>query len=135
MFETKGLINRFLMQELRKYMLPPRQNALLITNKIICACLIVFSLFIRNYLWLSLFVIAIVLFSFEGVFIKNKVIKTTLERMKESSGTAEALYTTCFSNYGIQVYNHSTNAECVIRYETIVKLVETKSTFTLFTKT
>lgn len=134
MFETTGKINESLLQEIKRYMLNPKQNNIFLFARVFLGALGVLFLLSKNYLWLFICIVCVVVFTFEAIIIRNKMMKIMLDRMTENTGAPESTYTTSFTDDGIQIKNHETNATAIIKYETIIKFIETNSVFILFTK-
>lgn len=78
--------------------------------------------------------LAVFLLIGEQFILPNKYIKINLQRLTENTNKKESKYTTSFEENGLKIQNHSTNGTITINYDNFSKLVETKHTYSLFTR-
>lgn len=134
MFETTGVMDEALLQEMKKYLLSPKRKAVLL---VLIALLAVFGaagLAVKIYIWTAAAVVLIVLVLAVLRSAPDKIVKTMLSRMEETNGKREASYTTRLTEEGVSVCNNDTGASACVHYDMIDSLKETKSAYLMITR-
>lgn len=141
MFETTGLLDQPLFEELGNQIIPDGIRILLklmivlgvVTGVVVLICVpfTKFSLAAPSLLR------SIFCFAFGAGcqwYLRKHYIKWNQKCILETTNTQECCFTTSFQEDGAHIVNHATGASVTINYDHVKKLVETKHYFYIFTK-
>jgi hypothetical protein len=76
----------------------------------------------------------VIIFSLSTLFFHKRDIKTKLQRQQECEGTSELKLAISFLDENIKIHNLRAGGTIYMKYDSIVKLAETKNLYVLFTK-
>lgn len=131
---THNIVNQDILNEIKRYMVAPWQQYMLIVTGIIALIASVLNLVNQQYpIGMILLVLCFVCF-FEIYWLTKKKYKTILETMQEETNKDENIYTMIFGNDSLTIRNCDMATDNKMAYEHIKKIIETKSTYTLFGK-
>ena len=133
MFETSGCLDKAILLELKRHLLAPKRRVILWICLVLLFLLALFQLFLRSYggMVFSLCGILFLIVLYEVRL--SKAIKLMLQRWAETEGLPAVSYTTSFEQDSIRVRSHTSGANTAIKYEVLVRFVDTKSVYALFT--
>lgn len=135
MFETTGTIDEAMLKEIQKYTMRPRQKVLLTVFTLAGGFCTVVGALADNLFLLLLGVFDMLVFITEGIWLRRRIIKNMLARTMETVGQPYMVYESSFSKEGVQIHNHSNNAQIVLKYDIFCKIAQTSHVYLLFTKT
>lgn len=143
MFETTSAINKETFHEIKKHLIAPRDKWIYILLAIAGILLAVGSAMITvgldssyNRPFMAIFafgVLMTIVMSMRYFGYGNMVIKTNLNRFKES-GHTEVQMTTSFTDDKIIVQNATSGATSEFDYDVVCRCAQTKNFYTFFTK-
>lgn len=128
-FETKSIVNKDTLKELKPHLMRPRQKVL----SILGLALSILCCFFADYWMLG---VLFALFYACMLLFRAKIqVRLILKRIQESTGLQEYEITTSFGEESLKLFNHVTNGTTLMQYAHFKRLVETKNFYALFTKT
>ncbi|MBR3755704.1 MAG: YcxB family protein [Firmicutes bacterium] len=135
MFETTGILNEYVLREIKNYVLPPKQKILMLGMAAVlvalgCATYMIFE----NTIGAATSIVLGVYLIIQMNKTAEKVIRMNLNNMKANCGEYACSYTTSFSDEGILVHNLATGAKVRYKYEGIASIKESSSLYAIFTK-
>jgi len=135
MFETTGILNEYVLREVKKYVLPPKQKVMMLGM----SALLIGAGMISYLVWHNPIPACIsVAIGMYMIFQINKmaenVIRMNIHNMRANCGADACSYTTSFSDEGILVHNMATGTKVRYKYEAIVSIKESASLYVIFTK-
>lgn len=135
MFETTGILNEYVLREIKNYVLPPKQKILMLGMAAVlvalgCATYMIFE----NTIGAATSIVLGVYLIIQMNKTAEKVIRMNLNNMKANCGEYACSYTTSFSDEGILVHNLATGAKVRYKYEGIASIKESDSLYAIFTK-
>lgn len=135
MFESTGILNEYVLREIKNHVLPPKQKLLMIGMSVVlvalgCATYLVFN----NTIGACVSIVLGVYLLIQMGRTAEKVIRMNLNNMKANCGEYACSYTTSFSDEGILVHNLATGAKVRYKYEAIASIKESASLYAIFTK-
>ena len=135
MFETTGILNEYVLNEVKRYVVPPKQKMMiLVMGAVLIAAGLVSYLVWENSITACIsFAIGLSLL-FQINKMADKAIKMNIRNIRANCGENACTYTTSFSDEGILVHNLATGAKVRYKYEGIVSVKESANLLVLFTK-
>lgn len=135
MFETTGILNEYVLREMKNYVLPPKQKILMLgmAAVLIAAGLGTYAVF-QNTIGACVSVVIGVYLIIQMNKTAENVIRMNINNMRANCGENACSYTTSFSDEGILVHNLATGAKVRYKYEGIVSIKESASLYAIFTK-
>ena len=135
MFESTGILNEYVLREVKRYVVPPKQKMMILImgSVLILAGLLSYVVWENPISACISFAIGLSLM-FQVNKSAEKAIKMNIRNMHANCGENACTYTTSFSDEGILVHNHATGAKVRYKYEGIASLKETTNLMVLFTK-
>ena len=135
MFETTGILNEYVLREMKNHVLPPKQKLLMLGMAAVlvalgCATYMIFE----NTIGAATSIVLGVYLIIQMNKTAEKVIKMNLNNMKANCGEYACSYTTSFSDEGILVHNLATGAKVRYKYEGVASIKESDSLYAIFTK-
>lgn len=135
MFETTGILNEYVLREIKNYVLPPKQKILMLGMAAVlialgCATYMIFE----NTIGAATSIVLGVYLIIQMNKTAEKVIRMNLNNMKANCGEYACSYTTSFSDEGILVHNLATGAKVRYKYEGVASIKESASLYAIFTK-
>ena len=127
-------VDESIMRELGKYLLKTGVKVMLGILAALMVGMAAITLWAGSYFLGVICLVAAVALGAEQLLIQRKIIRTTIRRMKETSGKASYTYEITLTDTGVNVHNFDTNAQAEMKYGTFARLVQTAHTYTLFTK-
>lgn len=135
MFETTGILNEYVLREMKRYVLPPKQKVMML---VMAAALIGIGLgsyaIFNNTIGAGIGVVIGVYLIMQLGKMSENMIRMNINNMKANCGATACSYTTSFSDEGILVHNCATGTKVRYKYEGIVSIKESDSLYALFTK-
>lgn len=135
MFETTGILNAYVLNEVKRYVVPPRQKLMMI----IMACALIGLGLISYLVWnnpvpacISIAIGLYLLFQINKM--AGNAIRMNIANIRANCGEEACSYTTSFSDEGILVHNLATGTKVRYKYEGIASIKESESLLVLFTK-
>ena len=135
MFETTGILNEYVLREMKRHVLPPKQKLFMFGMALVLivaglGTYLVFDNVIGGCTSLAI-----------GAFLIMQINKTTekiiamnINNMKANCGASACSYTTSFSDEGILVHNLATGTKVRYKYEGVASIKESDSIYAIFTK-
>lgn len=135
MFETTGILNEYVLREMKNHVLPPKQKILMIGMAAVlvalgCGTYLIFD----NAIGACISIVLGVYLIIQMGRTSEKVIRMNLNNMKANCGEYACSYTTSFSDEGILVHNLATGAKVRYKYEGVASIKESDSLYAIFTK-
>lgn len=135
MFETTGILNEYVLREMKNHVLPPKQKLLMLGMAAVlvalgCATYVIFE----NTIGAATSIVLGVYLIIQMNKTAEKVIRMNLNNMKANCGEYACSYTTSFSDEGILVHNLATGAKVRYKYEGVASIKESDSLYAIFTK-
>ena len=135
MFETTGILNEYVLREMKNHVLPPKQKLLMLGMAAVlialgCATYMIFE----NTIGAATSIVLGVYLIIQMNKTAEKVIRMNLNNMKANCGEYACSYTTSFSDEGILVHNLATGAKVRYKYEGVASIKESDSLYAIFTK-
>lgn len=135
MFETTGILNEYVLREMKNHVLPPKQKILMLGMAAVlialgCATYMIFE----NTIGAATSIVLGVYLIIQMNKTAEKVIRMNLNNMKANCGEYACSYTTSFSDEGILVHNLATGAKVRYKYEGVASIKESDSLYAIFTK-
>lgn len=140
MFETTGILNEEILNELKKYAMPPKRKKLFKIYSIILGLLGLVDIIIgvlnsRNrsilfglgFLFLSTVAIWVI------IYFEKRFMRLNMKILEESTDTRELKIRVFFDEDGAIINNLTTSSSIKIKYEYFVRIVETASIYFLVT--
>ena len=135
MFETTGILNAYVLNEVRRYVVPPRQKLMMV----VMACVLVGLGLVSYLVWnnpipacISVAIGLYLLFQINKM--ATNAIRMNIQNIRANCGADACSYTTSFSDEGILVHNLATGTKVRYKYEGIASIKESASLLVLFTK-
>lgn len=135
MFETTGILNEYVLREMKRYVLPPKQKmVMMIMAMILIAAGVATYMIFANYIAASISLVVGVYMLFQMNKMAENAIKMNIRNIKANCGENACSYTTSFSDEGILVHNCATGTKVRYKYEGVVSIKESDSLYAIFTK-
>jgi len=135
MFETTGILNEYVLNEVRRYVVPPKQKLMMLIMAGALIALGMISYMVWNNPIPACISVAIGLYLlFQINKMASNAIRMNIQNIRANCGENACSYTTSFSDEGILVHNLATGTKVRYKYEGIVSLKETANLMVLFTK-
>ena len=135
MFETTGILNEYVLREIKNYVLPPKQKIMMLGMAGLLVALGLGSYMIfQNTIGAAISIVLGVYLIIQMGRTSEKVIRMNLNNMKANCGAYACSYTTSFTDEGILVHNLATGAKVRYKYEGIASIKESASLYAIFTK-
>lgn len=135
MFETTGILNEYVLREMKRYVLPPKQKMMMIVMSfvLIIAGIVSYAAF-NNYIAASVSIVIGIFTLFQINKMAENAIRMNIRNIRANCGADACSYTTSFSDEGILVHNLATGTKVRYKYEGVVSMKESDSLYALFTK-
>ncbi len=135
MFETTGILNEYVLREMKRYVLPPMQKKVMfIMSFVLIAAGVATYMIFSNYIAASISLVVGIYMLFQMNKMAENAIKMNIRNIKANCGAEACSYTTSFSDEGVLVHNCATGTKVRYKYEGIVSIKESDSLYALFTK-
>lgn len=135
MFETTGILNEYVLREMKNHVLPPKQKLLMLGMAAVLVALgCATYMFFENTIGAATSIVLGVYLIIQMNKTAEKVIRMNLNNMKANCGEYACSYTTSFSDEGILVHNLATGAKVRYKYEGVASIKESDSLYAIFTK-
>jgi len=134
-FESKIIITEDIYNELKWIIVPSITKIAWLVISLAAIGFVAGAFYTRNYIAAIICLVVGVAFSLKCVQVPKSFVRSMMERDRETSGGAEACRVVSFHDDKIHVHNENTGGKVYLNYDSIVRFVDTKSTYTLITKT
>ena len=133
-FKIEAVITEDMFQELKWRIVPEATNRLYAVIVLACIVGASTSISVGHYLLAATGFIIGAMAAFAYFRLPKAIVKAMLDREEEATGTRELYRTISFAEDNISIFNGNTGGTICLKYEAIVRLVETRRTYTLFSK-
>lgn len=131
---NRNVIDENILGELKRQMIEPWRKLLLIATVIVALVLAVIN-FSTQEIWMGCLFFVLGGACFVEIFwLSQKKYKDVIKTMEKETGKTENIYTMIFGNDGLTIHNCDMGTDNKMIYTSIQRIVETKSTYTIFGK-
>lgn len=128
------IVNESILKEIKRHMIAPWQQYMLIITGIIAMIATAFNVVSEQYV-MALILGALGIVCFVEIFwLNNKKLKDILKTMKEETDKEENTYSLIFGSDALTIRNCDMSTDNKMPYESMRKMIETQSMYTLFGK-
>ncbi|WP_028043469.1 YcxB family protein [Candidatus Stoquefichus massiliensis] len=131
---THNIVTKDILKELKWHRISPWQKYMLLLTSIIAAVISIFNFMHQDYLFGAILIALAILCLFEIYWLDEKKYKNIIETMQEETNKEENTYTLIFGSDALTIRNCDMATDNKMPYEQIKRILETKSTYTLFGK-
>lgn len=131
---THNIVDQDILNEIKKYMVAPWQQYMLMITGFIALVVSIFNLVNQDYpMGIILAALCIVCFG-EIFWLTKKKYKNILETMQKETNKDENVYMLVFGNDALTIRNCDMATDNKMSYEHMKRIIETNNTYTLFGK-
>ncbi len=133
LFETTSTLGEDTFRELKKYLMPQVQRAMMYIFAALGLCAAVTALWLRAYPVAVGMAVFVVVIAAEYILGLNNYVKLNTKRLRETANAGQCEYTTSFDGTGFKLYNHASGGTFTLAYDNIRRFKETANYYVLFT--
>lgn len=135
MFETTGVINRGLLEKIKRYLFPKKLRILYFIGFCISIVAFIVAMITNDFFTSIASLFGVFIFPFSYVKSTKITIERLIERFKENLNKEETSYKTLFNEEGVVIHNLDDQSEVNIKYESFDSIAEVEDAFAIFSKT
>lgn len=128
------IVNESILKEIKRYMIAPWQYYMLIITGIIAIVASALNVMNKQYPMAAILGVLCIVCFVEIFWLNNKKMKEILKTIKEETDKEENTYSLIFGNDALTIRNCDMSTDNKMAYQSMRKMIETESAYTLFGK-